>query len=107
MVPPNIGGEALPDRRYVVANRNRRHHDYAAPRCDEDQTWIATVPFPGIDADLLDSRRQPVKVGGGFLVLKTPWPGMLRTIYGDDARYKEHVLEQVPRDVLHRRRGQT
>ncbi len=49
----------------------------------------ATVPFPGIEADLLDSAGNSVDVGGGFLVITSPWPGMLRTIYGDDARFKE------------------
>jgi acetyl-CoA synthetase len=50
----------------------------------------ATFPFPGIDADVVDATGHSVPLGeGGFLVLKRPWPGMLRTVYGDDDRYIE------------------
>jgi acetyl-CoA synthetase len=49
----------------------------------------ATIPFPGISAQLVDQRGTPLPKGGGLLVLTEPWPGMLRTIYGDDARYRE------------------
>jgi acetyl-CoA synthetase len=44
--------------------------------------------MPGIEADILDEQGQPVPTGsGGYLVLKRPWPGMFRTIYGDPQRY--------------------
>jgi len=49
----------------------------------------ATVPFPGIEAVLLDGEGKEVKVGGGYLAIPTPWPGMLRTIWGDDERYRQ------------------
>jgi acetyl-CoA synthetase len=49
----------------------------------------ATIPFPGISAQLVDQRGTPLPKGGGLLVLTEPWPGMLRTIYRDDARYRE------------------
>jgi acetyl-CoA synthetase len=48
----------------------------------------ATIPFPGIDADVVDEQGNTVPVGGGYLVLKQPWPGMARTIWGDAERYK-------------------
>jgi acetyl-CoA synthetase len=48
-----------------------------------------TVPFPGIDAELLDGEGERVGVGGGFLAITSPWPGMLRTIWGDDERYRQ------------------
>jgi acetyl-CoA synthetase len=47
----------------------------------------ATIPFPGIDADVVDEQGNTVPVGGGYLVLKKPWPGMARTIWGDPDRY--------------------
>jgi acetyl-CoA synthetase len=47
-----------------------------------------TVPFPGIEAVLLDGDGKEVKVGGGYLAIPKPWPGMLRTIWGDDERYR-------------------
>jgi acetyl-CoA synthetase len=49
----------------------------------------ATIPFPGISAQLVDQKGTPLKTGGGLLVLTEPWPGMLRTIYGDDERYRQ------------------
>jgi acetyl-CoA synthetase len=50
----------------------------------------ATRPFPGVDAAVYSESGQEVGPGGGgYLVLKRPWPAMLRGIYGDDARYRE------------------
>jgi acetyl-CoA synthetase len=49
----------------------------------------ATVPFPGVEAVLLDGEGKEVKVGGGYLAIPKPWPGMLRTIWGDDERYRQ------------------
>jgi len=49
----------------------------------------ATKPFPGVGADVVDEEGYSVPFGGGgFLVMRRPWPSMLRTVYGDDARYK-------------------
>ncbi|MEW6183362.1 MAG: acetate--CoA ligase [Bacillota bacterium] len=57
----------------------------------------ATVPLPGIDADVLDAAGKPVPLGqGGFLVIKEPWPAMLRTIYGDDQRYIDTYWSKFP-----------
>jgi acetyl-CoA synthetase len=48
----------------------------------------ATVPFPGIEADIVDEAGASVPLGGGgFLVLKHPWPAIARTIWGDPDRY--------------------
>ena len=48
----------------------------------------ATRPLPGIEADIVDEQGQSVPLGGGgYLVLKGPWPAMLRTIYKDPDRY--------------------
>jgi acetyl-CoA synthetase len=56
----------------------------------------ATVPFPGISAELVDNSGKGLKSGGGFLTLTQPWPGMLRTIYGDDDRYRETYWSRFP-----------
>src|SRR6185295_13606768 len=50
----------------------------------------ATVPLPGIVAEIVNERgdTEP-RGGGGYLVLKRPWPSMLRTFYGEDDRYVE------------------
>ena len=50
----------------------------------------ATFPFPGVDADIVDNDGRPVGIpGGGYLVLRKPWPAMLRGIYGDPERYQQ------------------
>ncbi|MFC7549074.1 acetate--CoA ligase [Plantactinospora sp. GCM10030261] len=50
----------------------------------------AMSPLPGISADVVDDQGQPVpNGGGGYLVLREPWPSMLRTIWGDDKRFIE------------------
>ena len=56
----------------------------------------ATVPFPGIRAELVDSSGKVLESGGGFLTLADPWPGMLRTIYGDDERYQQTYWSRFP-----------
>jgi acetyl-CoA synthetase len=56
----------------------------------------ATKPFPGIEADVMTRDGKPVGANeGGYLVITKPWPAMLRTIYGDDARYREQYWSQI------------
>jgi acetyl-CoA synthetase len=48
----------------------------------------ATRPFPGIDVDVVDEDGNSCKPGeDGYLIVKRPWPGMLRTVFGDPERY--------------------
>ena len=56
----------------------------------------ATKPLPGIVADVVNEQGESVKVGGGYLVLKRPWPAMLRGIYGDPERYREQYWSRFP-----------
>jgi acetyl-CoA synthetase len=57
----------------------------------------ATRPIPGIVAEVVDKAGNPVPANsGGFLVIKKPWPSMLRTILGDEERYKSAYWSQVP-----------
>jgi acetyl-CoA synthetase len=57
----------------------------------------ATRPFPGVVPEVVDKQGYPVSANhGGFLVIRQPWPAMLRTIYGDDERYKQQYWSQVP-----------
>jgi acetyl-CoA synthetase len=57
----------------------------------------ATFPFPGIRADVVDGQGNSVPLGGGgYLVLKRPWPAMLRGIYGDPERYKATYWSRFP-----------
>ena len=55
-----------------------------------------TKPFPGIDADVMTRDGKSVQANqGGYLVIKRPWPSMLRTIWGDDERYKQQYWSQI------------
>ena len=57
-----------------------------------------TKPFPGIDADIMTREGQSVGPHeGGYLVIKRPWPSMLRTIWGDDERYRQQYWSQIDR----------
>lgn len=57
----------------------------------------ATFPFPGIEVDILDEKGVSVPVNkGGNLVIKTPWPAMLKTLYKDPERYKKTYWERFP-----------
>ena len=56
----------------------------------------ATRPLPGISAEVVTREGKPVGPNqGGFLVVKRPWPGMLRTIFRDPERYKQAYFSQI------------
>jgi acetyl-CoA synthetase len=88
------------------------HQHVGAGRCPIVDTWwqtetggimITPLPglthakpgsamraFPGIKAVVVDEQGHPVEPGqGGYLTIQRPWPGMLRTIWGDDQRYRD------------------
>jgi acetyl-CoA synthetase len=57
----------------------------------------ATRPFFGVVAEIVDMEGKPVPLGsGGYLVIRQPWPAMLRTIYGDPDRYVSQYWSQIP-----------
>jgi acetyl-CoA synthetase len=56
----------------------------------------ATKPFPGIDAQILDERGNAVEVGGGYLAITSPWPSMLRGIWGDPERFQQQYWSKWP-----------
>jgi acetyl-CoA synthetase len=56
-----------------------------------------TLPFFGIEPEVVDKDGQPVAPGGGgYLVIKKPWPSMLRTVYRDPDRYVEQYWKKYP-----------
>jgi len=59
----------------------------------------ATLPFPGIAAEILDQDGEVVEEGTGVLVLTRPWPGMLRTLYGDDERFVQTYFSRFGRET--------
>jgi acetyl-CoA synthetase len=57
----------------------------------------ATLPLPGVDADVVNEKGKPVPSGErGLLVIKKPWPGMLIGIYGNPERYKQSYWSRFP-----------
>ena len=60
-----------------------------------------TRPFPGIDMDILNEEGKPVGTNEeGFLVIKNPWPAMMRTIYNDPDRYVSQYWSKYPGHYL-------
>jgi acetyl-CoA synthetase len=60
----------------------------------------ATVPFPGIDAAVVDEDGNEVEHGTqGILVLRRPWPGMLRTLYREEERFVETYFEKYGKET--------
>ena len=57
----------------------------------------ATLPFPGIQADVIDLEGNSVGVNeGGYLAVRHPWPGMMRTVHGDPDRFRRTYWEHIP-----------
>jgi acetyl-CoA synthetase len=57
----------------------------------------ATLPFPGVMADVVDKTGKSVPANvGGYLVMKQPWPSMLRGVWGDPDRYKKQYWSDIP-----------
>jgi acetyl-CoA synthetase len=59
----------------------------------------ATKPLPGIEAAVLDKDGEEIQEGQGYLVLKRPWPSMLRTLYREDDRFVETYFEKFGRET--------
>ncbi len=67
------------------------------PGATPTKPGTATLPFPGIVPDVVDREGKSTgKNRGGYLVIKRPWPSMLRTIYGDPERYKKQYWSDIP-----------
>jgi acetyl-CoA synthetase len=56
----------------------------------------ATLPFPGVSAEVRTQTGEAVTEGGGLLTLTKPWPAMLRGIYGDEERFVKQYFSQWP-----------
>jgi acetyl-CoA synthetase len=57
----------------------------------------ATLPFPGILADIVDLEGNSLGANeGGYLIIQHPWPGMMRTVYGDPDRFRRTYWEHIP-----------
>ncbi len=93
----NIGGERCPIVDTWWQTETGQILITPLPGVTETKPGSATFPFPGIQADVVDSNGESVPLGeGGYLVLKRPWPAMLRGIYGDPDRYRATYWGRFP-----------
>ncbi len=93
----NIGGNRTPIVDTWWQTETGAHMISPLPGVTSGKPGSAMTPVPGISADVVDDDGQPVGNGeGGYLVLTEPWPAMLRTIWGDDERYKETYWSRWP-----------
>jgi acetyl-CoA synthetase len=69
----------------------------ALPGAIPTKPGSATLPFPGIIPEIVDLEGHPAASNsGGYLVIKHPWPSMMRTVYGDPARFRHSYWEHIP-----------
>ena len=90
LVPQGDRRRTMPDRRHLVADRDRPDHDLAAAGDHLDQARLgdeAAARHRG--RRLRRERRAGLRGSDGLLVLRRPWPGMLRTLYREDERFVE------------------
>ena len=67
------------------------------PGATPTKAGSATRPLPGIAAKVVNLEGKPTKPGEtGYLVIEKPWPSMLRTIYGDDERFRRDYWQRIP-----------
>jgi len=69
----------------------------ALPGAVPTKPGSATLPFPGIIPDIVDLDGNPAHDNeGGYLIVRHPWPGMMRTVYGDPDRFRKSYWEHIP-----------
>lgn len=92
----NIGAERCPIVDTWWQTETGAHMITPLPGATPLKPGTATLPFFGIDAAIVDDNGKEVGPNeGGKLVIRKPWPSMLRTIYGDKARYKQAYWSEV------------
>ncbi len=93
----NIGNEKLPIVDTWWQTETGGHVLSPLPYATPLKPGSATLPLPGIDAAIVDRHGEEVGPNeGGFLVIRKPWPGMLRGVWGAPERYKKQYFEGFP-----------
>ncbi|MFE2313874.1 acetate--CoA ligase [Streptomyces sp. NPDC059441] len=86
----NIGGGRTPIVDTWWQTETGGHMISPLPGVTASKPGSAMMPVPGVTADVVDDTGTSVSNGeSGYLVIRDPWPSMLRTIWGDDERYKD------------------
>ncbi len=98
----NIGGDRVPIVDTWWQTETGMMMIAPLPGITELKPGSATLPLPGIEADIVDETGQTVPLGGGgYLVLRKPWPAMARSIWGDPDRWKRQYWSSFPWKLLH------
>jgi acetyl-CoA synthetase len=92
----HIGGDRCPIVDTWWQTETGAHMITPLPAITALKPGSATRPFPGITAEVVDDHGDPVTEGGGYLTLTSPWPSMLRGIWGDPERYRETYWSTYP-----------
>jgi acetyl-CoA synthetase len=93
----NVGGGRTPVVDTWWQTETGAHMISPLPGVTSGKPGSAMTAIPGIAAEVVDDAGQPVENGeGGYLVITEPWPSMLRTIWGDDERYKQTYWSRWP-----------
>ncbi len=69
------------------------------PGVTETKPGSATQPLPGVEAQVVDEEGKDAGTAQGYLTLTKPWPGMLRTLFGDDDRFVETYWSRYGKDI--------
>ncbi|HHO70559.1 MAG TPA: acetyl-coenzyme A synthetase, partial [Halothiobacillus sp.] len=90
-----IGGERCPIVDTWWQTETGAHMIAPIPGAIPTKPGSCTLPFPGIQADVVNDHGESVDPQhGGNLVIKKPWPSMLRTVWGDDDRFKRSYFPE-------------
>jgi acetyl-CoA synthetase len=93
----NIGGGSAPVVDTWWQTETGAHMISPLPGVTAAKPGSAMTGLPGIKADVVDDTGESVPDGsGGYLVVREPWPAMLRTIWGDDQRFKDTYWSRFP-----------
>ncbi len=85
----NIGGERCPIVDTWWQTETGAIMITSLPGAITAKPGSATIPLPGIGAEVVDDSGRPIEQGGGYLTLTRPWPAMLRGVWGDPERYHD------------------
>jgi len=92
----NIGGESCPIVDTWWQTETGGHMLTPLPGVTTTKPGSACHALPGVVAEIVDDDGNVVEEGGGYLAISTPWPGMLRGIWGDPERFKETYWSTYP-----------
>ena len=97
VVSPRGRRRPLPDRRHLVADRDRRHPDHAAARRDAAEARLGDQAVLRLPAAARRCRRQGAgRRRAGNLCIVDSWPGQMRTVYGDHQRFIDTYFKTYP-----------